>query len=427
MIIICESFILSMIFFEYKKYRMATTPAILLGGVYLLFIPVINSIGSYLGFLPLTEKTIISFTMFLLVLFIGGQFWAIYYRSGKRYEPDFFSLSLLDKEKIIWRGYVVGLIAYVISLLQVIEQYGIENTKSNAFGIFAHIGFISRCFLPVIIYYAIKRKKIKYVFALIINITALIMFKGKYHIYIPVASFVVLYLITKKNIKISGIIKAVSLTFMIALMLFVSVYTIIPNILAGDTSLNEMKVGIQFSVKHFFHYFFCPFISSNEYFDNPCYSGISTGLRIVFNPIDRLYQWISGSRDYFDPAITLWPIIDTSGNTGNVGGIFSETVFNIGYLGTTIYVFFIGFFLYYFLSQTIYRGKRILSSTFLLGMLLVSFFCNYFTLLPNLECFIICYLADVCVLDNRFVLRNLKLFKGCGLLKSNYQKRGLYF
>lgn len=411
MIILCESLIFSMIYFEYKKYRMVTTPTILLGGIYFLFIPVINIWGSYLGFLPLTEKTIISFTLFLLVLFVGGQFWSIYYRRSRGFDPNFFALVLLNKEKTIWMGYIVGLIAYVISLLQVIDRYGIENTKSNAFGIFAHIGFISRCFMPIIIYYTIKRKKIKYVIALTINIIALIMFKGKYHIYIPIASFVVLYLIMQKNIKITKIIKAILLTFISAMILFVSVYTIIPNILAGDTSLNEMKVGVQFSVKHFFHYFFCPFISSNEYFDNPCFAGMTTGLRVVFNPIDRLYQWISGSYDYFDPAITLWPVIDTYGNTGNVGGIFSETVFNIGYLGTTIYIFCVGFLLYYFLSKTIYRGKRILSSIFLLGMLLVSFFCNYFTLLPNLECFVICYLTDICILDNSFVLGKLKFFK----------------
>lgn len=297
----------------------------------------------------------------------------------------------------------------MISLLQVINRYGIYNTKSNAYGIFAHIGFISRSLLPLIIYYAIKSKKIKYIVAIIINVIALIAFKGKYHLYIPIGGFVVLTLILKKNIKIIQVVKTVCVTFLLAIILFVSVYTIIPNIIAGDTSSEVMKTGIRFSTKHFFHYFFCPFIASNEYFSNPCYLGLTNGIRIVFNPYDRLLQWFIGSGDYYDPAITLWPIIDLDGNTGNVGGIFSETVFNIGYIGTVIYILAIGILVYYFWTKTVFKGKRLITTIYLVGLLMFCFFCNYFTLLPNLECFVICYCVDVFVLDGKFKVGNNRI------------------
>ena len=412
MIVICEILILCMIYYEYKKFRIAATPIVILGGVYFLFIPIINTIGVYLHFFKLTDKTIICFTFFIFILFLSGSLSRELYKRKRYFPVDTLEFGLVRRENILWRIYLIGLVAYVISLLQVINRYGIDNTKSNAFGIFAHIGFISRCLLPIIIYFMIKKRKLKYVIAIIVNIIALILFKGKYHLYIAISSFIVIFLIMKRSIKISKLVKIVIITFLIAIFLFISVYTIIPNLFAGDTSIDTMLEGIQFSIKHFFHYIFCPFIASNEYFDNPCYLGLTKGFKIIFNPFDRIIQWIKGTENYYDPALSLWPTIDAYGNTGNVGGIFSETVLNIGYFGTIIYIFSIGVLVYYFLCKTLYRGKRIITSICLTGILMMSFFCNYFSLLPNFECILISYFADIFILDNNFLIGKYKLFKG---------------
>lgn len=409
MIFICEAVIALIIYYEYKKYKTAVAPIVILGGVYLIFIPLINTIGVSLDFLKLSDKTIILFTVFLLLLYSSGRITGVFYSKKKRYSVIEIENKIILKENSLWHLYMIGLGAYVISLIQVINKYGFENTKSNAFGPFAHIGFISRCLFPIIVYYAIKRRKMKYMISIIINIIALILFKGKYHLYIAISAAVVLFLLLRKDIKISRIIKIAISTFCIALVLFVSVYTILPNIIAGDTSSLDMMTGIRFSVKHFFHYLFCPFIASNEYFNNPCYLGMDMGLKTVLNPFYRLFQWIYGNGKYFDPIISLWPTVDLAGNTGNVGGIFSETVLNIGYAASLIYIFLIGCLVYSFFYKTIFKGKRVVTSIYLIGMFMVCFFCNYFSLLPNLECFIICYLVDVILLDNRIKIGKYKL------------------
>ena len=411
LILICELMIIGSIYIEYRRYKIAATPLIILSGIYVMFIPIINTVGVYLGFYKLEDKTILCFTIYILLIFLSGQFVNLGYKNKKYMNIELWTSDFNNMERTMWRIYLVGLTGYVISLIQVINKYGIDNTKSNAFGIFAHIGFISRCLFPLILYYAAKKRKIRYFIAIAINILAMIAFKGKYHLYIAVAGFVVLFLITKRDINILKLAKIVVAVFLAAIFLFVSVYTIIPNFLAGDTSFNSMFLGIQFSIRHFFHYIFCPFIAANEYFDKPCAMGIENGLRIVLNPFDRLFQWSMGNGDYYDPAIKWWPVIDIYGNTGNVGGIFAETVYNIGYLGTTIYIIVISIIVYHFLNKALFFGKRRITAIYLVGMLMVCFFCNYFSLLPNLECFLICYLVDVFILDNTLKIGEYVLFK----------------
>lgn len=411
LILICELLIIGLIYIEYRRYKIAATPLIILSGIYVLLIPVINTVGVYLGFYKLEDKTILCFTIYILLVFLSGQFVNLVYKNRNYMNIELWTSDFNNMERTMWRIYLVGLTGYVISLIQVINIYGIDNTKSNAFGIFAHIGFISRCLFPLVLYYAIKKRKIKYFIAIAINILAMIAFKGKYHLYIAVAGFVVFFLITKRDINVLKLAKIVVIVFWAAILLFVSMYTIIPNILAGDTSFNSMFLGIQFSIRHFVHYIFCPFIAANGYFDKPCAMGIENGLRIVFNPFDRLFQWSTGNGDYYDPAIKWWPVIDIYGNTGNVGGIFAETVYNIGYLGTTIYIIVISIIVYHFLNKALFLGKRRITAIYLVGMLMVCFFCNYFSLLPNLECFVICYLVDVFILDNTLKIGEYVLFK----------------
>ena len=105
-------------------------------------------------------------------------------------------------------------------------------------------------------------------------------------------------------------------------------------------------------------------------------------------------------------------MVEESGLTAHVGGIFSESVLNIGYIPAILYVFLIGSIVYYFFINMIYNGKRIITYVYLLGMFMVCFFCNYFTLFPNLECFVYCYFMDVVLLDNTYIIGRRVLFQG---------------
>ena len=84
---------------------------------------------------------------------------------------------------------------------------------------------------------------------------------------------------------------------------------------------------------------------------------------------------------------------------------------NVGYPIAIIYVFLIGIVSYYFIMQTLKKGKRIVTSLTLIGTIMMCFFCNYFTLLPNFECFVYSYLIDVLIIDNRLKFGGKVLIK----------------
>ena len=414
MIFAVELMLGAIVLFEYRNYKIVATPAVILGGVYFLFVPLINTVGVKLGFLKVTNTTMLWFTLFVFVLFVFGMPFSVYYNrciskeGGERY--DLYE-KLDQKKSLIWWIYLFSLVCYVISLLQVISRYGINNTKSNAFGPFAHVGFLSRCLLPFIILYFLRTKKLKYLFAVLVNLVALVMFRGKYHLFIPIAGFIVLFLITKKNINIKKIILAVIGALLAGALLFISVYTVIPNLLAGETSWDVMSAGMQFSLKHFFHYLFCPFICSNAYFANPVYRTLEEGLRTNFNAIDVLREQFLGNRAFFGPEITFWAKVDEAGTTTNVGGLFSESVLNIGFVLSFLYVAVIGVVVYYFTIKCLLRGRRIVTAMCLAGTMMMSFFCNYFSLLPNIECLVYGYLFDVFLMDSRRRIKGISIRK----------------
>lgn len=409
MIVISEVIIFLIILYEYKIYKILSTPIIILSGVYLIYIPLINIIGPMMGYNTLNDNSILMFTLFLSLMFLISIFYSKIYSlsEGERGSSDFLSEKLISKEQVVWKIYLISLICYIISLIQTINRYGIENTKSNAFGFFAHVGFVSRCLLPIIIFYLSVKKKPKYFIAIIANLIALIMFQGKYHLYISIASSFVLYLTVHRNIKLKTILKTLVIVFALGYLAFVSVYTIVPNIITGDISKANMLNGLAFSSKHFFYYLFSPFIASNEYFATPQYRGLDMGLKVNFNGIYRMFQFFIGDKDYFSPVIMLRPIIDNIGTSTNVGGLFSESVLNIGYLGSALYVLGVTLISYHFMLKMLLENRRIISTLTLLGILSMSFFCNYFSLQPNLECFVYSYILDVLIFDYNYVFNGV--------------------
>lgn len=406
-----EFVILSLVIVEYLSKKNAISPFLLLAGIYLFALPLINVIGVEIDFLPVLDTTILYFALFLFIFSLPGLLISMdrYYIKKSIVK---ISKQLKLKRRIIWYIYLFSLVCYMYNLFQVVRIYGFEGTKSHAFGVFAHIGFLSRCLFPIVLYYFFETKKLKYLIAILINVVGFILFQGKYHMYITVSSFIVVFLFLR-NVSVKKLIKYVVVIFLSAILLFVSVYTIIPNIIAGDTSSTDMISGLKASFRHFFHYFFCPFITSNEYFDNPAYNGVFNGLLVNFNPLDVLYEQFFGNRNFYSPVITLWPKVENSGLTANVGGIFSESVLNLGFFGAVIYTIFISSIVYYFYIKLIKNGEFLITTSLLIGMIMMCFFCNYFSLLPNLECFVYSFLLDLFLFNdnlryNFFKYRGLK-------------------
>lgn len=421
MILILFDLIVALIMIlEYRRTQMFVTPIITLGGIHIFLVTLINTIGLSFGFQIVSDKTILLFLMFICVMAFSGYF-ALDIRHVKPNAyvgSDVIENKLLRYEKIIFIIYLISLVSYIYNLFQVIRIYGIDNTKGHEFGIFAHIGMFSKILFPIIIFYFFKQKKLKYLIPLIVNILGLFIFKGKYQIFIPIVSCVIVLLFLKRNIKIKTVLITILISFILAILIFAAVYIIIPDLMNNSLNMSSLKAGIIFSVQHFFQYIFDPFICSNVFFENPAYNGYYNGFRYIFNPLDSLIQLITGSQDYYNPIINLWVIIDSRGIMGNVGGIFSESVLNIGYIFALLYIMFMTLYVYLIFGKTYCTGKYFLTTVFSLTLFSLSFFCDFFILFSNFECLVYCILIDLFVFNGnisyikkeiRFSIRKNKL------------------
>lgn len=402
MIVIFEILTLLFIILEYNRLKTIASPFNMLAGIYVALIPVVNIFGTSVGFLKVEDNTLLIFLSFLLVLFLSGYLNRLLIgSSGNTFNYVAVDNKLSNCEYLIFLIYVITLLAYVLNLLQVIAIYGIANTKSHGFGPLAHLGYISRCLMPIVVYYAVKTRRPIYIIACIVHLLALILFQGKYHLFIPVVGSAIIILLTNNKIRIRHIIIATVVMIFGAMGLFILVYSVIPQFIAGERSLTNMLPGIRFSTQHFLHYLCSPFIVSNEFFQNSVYAGIANGFKVIFNPFQRLYEQFFGTKNFYSPVINQWIRVNEKGDGANVGGLFSECVTNIGYFYSYIYIFMLGALIYYFYTKLFIKGKWIITGIYLISMLSLGFFCNYFSLYPNFECFIYCILLDVFIVDKQ--------------------------
>ncbi|MCY4986489.1 DUF6337 family protein, partial [Salmonella enterica subsp. enterica serovar 1,4,[5],12:i:-] len=75
----------------------------------------------------------------------------------------------------------------------------------------------------------------------------------------------------------------------------------------------------------------------------------------MFAPIVSIYELLFGNKNYPHIIMTEWaPISESAHRTvTNVGGLFSESVFHIGYLYSFLYVLLICFYvnIIYFINK----------------------------------------------------------------------------
>lgn len=160
MFILGEVLLLIMLIIEYKRYKTIITPFCLIGGVYCICIPVINLICVSFGFYPIENMTILFFVFYLSIFFLCSCFVGLFRSKIKnqKYNIKFLAVAM-NKEKIIFFIFLIGLSCYTISLFEVIAKFGINYTKSNSFGLFAHVGMLTRATCPFILLYYYKNCK----------------------------------------------------------------------------------------------------------------------------------------------------------------------------------------------------------------------------------------------------------------------------
>lgn len=375
-----------LLYMEYRIYKTCISPFFVIGIIYLVSVSTVRYVAPALGYYRLENKTIYLFLIYLSIIFFSDIFFKTVSKKNNR-EVFYTSEAIVIKQqKIIWYIFCVMLIGYTLSLLQSIEIYGIYNIKGKSGGIYGHMGLFAIAISPYIIYLLVKTKKIKYLISIGILYTIMILFGGKTYLFVSLLASS-LFLYAEHTVKFKKMLKLGIIVGFIGVIFFLLIYAVVPCYQSQLLSLNALKSQIQEALEHMFYYFSAPFLCSNSYFDMPAYEGMSEGMKIMFSPVVSIYEAILGDRQYPYIIMTNWIQIGDLAHrtTSNVGGLFSESVFHIGYIGSFAYLFIICLYenvLYYIKRQCSYFHA---SSAMAISILALCFFCNYFTLLVIIE------------------------------------------
>ena len=129
---------------------------------------------------------------------------------------------------------------------------------------------------------------------------------------------------------------------------------------------------------------------------DPAGNTFQDGWKVAFGFINTLKEFIFGKGDYVSPVIEKWVLI-APGSATNVGGMFSELVYQIGFLWAGVYVLGIGFMVYFIFYLSARYQILVNTSAYLMAMTSVSFFCNFYALFSTFEKLIYVIILDLII------------------------------
>lgn len=407
-----------LLFSEYKTYKTCITPFFVIGSIYLIAVPVVNIVGVRLGYYSISSSTMILFLLFLMWIFFLNVVFKLLYRKIIHKNSSLVLMSI-KHQKYIWYAFSFFLLGYFLSLLQATQIYGITNIKGKSSGIFGHMGLFCISISPYIMLLYIKTKKTKYILGVTFLFLIMLLFGGKTYLFITAVSACIL-LFDEKKVTPIKLLRIGLFLSTVAILIFIIIYTVIPCLNANIRDWFTIKAYFKESLQHVFYYFSAPFLCSNSYFDMPIAEGLSEGLRIMFAPLVSLYEVLLGNREF--PAIIMkeWVNISDAAHrtTSNVGGLFSESVFHIGYVGAIFYVGLASLYVhaaYYLKCKSQFFHASAALGIALLGL---CFFCNYFTLLVVLEIIVYLFIFEFSLL----MFENRRIYIGDWRFKKIWKK-----
>lgn len=397
--ILCFMIILGiLLIIEHKIYNTYLTPFFVIGVVYFFSVPMVNTIGVLAGYNAISDFSIFLFLVFLITFFSGGiLFKIIAYTNKINFVETQGSLYMKKYNKIIFLIFIIALAGYFISFLNAVRQYGILETKGHSEGIGGHLGLICVSISPYVFLYALKYKNKLIYFFLFCFYILMLMFGGKYPVVITFISSVILYLLNYPD-KSKSILKIIGCISIIMCLSFVCLYGVIPYLVNGITAIGENTFWgfIGWPLSHMLSYYIGAYVTPNTYFLLPEHDGLYEGMRVLLNPLIRIYEAILGTGDYPDVIMSYWAPISNDAilsNYSNVGGIFSETVFRVGYGLGIIYIFALSVLLNMIFS---FKSKKYfhLITSFIITITSICFFNNFFTLLSIFEILVYAFMID---------------------------------
>lgn len=372
---ICTGFL---IFLDKIQYKSIITPFNVLAIVYLVLINLNNLfIHNLFDFYLVTDRTMIILFSFLLLIFGVSSLTRLFFKVKKKDFDKSDYVNLIEKKRgIILLFFYVGLISRYVALIQTISRYGIENIKGNAFGIFAHIGSLSIILLPaVLIIFINNKQKIYHFIGIMLVFINMFIYGGKYILLINL-SYVLFTYFFIYGLKRSTVFKLLLFLLLFTIIVFFFTYVVRPMLDLGYFDEDFFKYNISFATEHFFYYLLSPVIAMNDFFFMNI--NYTDGLLVVFTVPVNIVKAIFRMGNYVSPILTFTVPISYKYGT-NVAGIFAETVRNIGFISTYLYIFILFLIIYIFYMFTLKKNKYVFMTSYLLATTIFLFFGNFFT------------------------------------------------
>ena len=354
-----------------------------------------------MGYNRIAPATIMYFVLFLFVIFISDFVFKVLLSGQNRKAVGRLQTQNLEKNITIFNLiFIFLLVLYLLGAVSTAARYGILNMKGKSSGLEGHASLAAIAISPMILYEFVKTKKKNYLIEVILLYVTMIVFGGKNYIFLAaVASLILIF--TDKKVNIGSIIKVGLVLVAIAILIFIMVYGVVPYLISGTTGYgtSDLYGIVLWPIIHMLYYFVAPFLCANTYFKLPVYEGMKKGLTIMFNPCVELYEQFLGNRDFPNIIMTYWAPI-SSGSKGlqkasNVGGLFSESVFHIGFLNSILFVFVVAFFANFIIYLNKRYGVFPLSAALQTAIIVLCFFNNFYSLLTVFEMVVYAFVIEI--------------------------------
>ncbi len=387
-------FCISISFWEYSQFKTFITPFNVITWPYIIIALMINCIGKYFGFFPVSFKSIF-FVIGCLSFFILGKIFISTCIDNKSKQSTNSSNLNIDN---IFKSYrslfiiiaYISIIAGLIHFHSCIKEFGWRGIASYDFrntygsGLLSHIMLISRpAFIFIFAYYLYSKKK-TLLFPLLLIFIMVIIRQVKYHVIILLLGgiyFSFSYHLIRINFK------KIFYLIIIIYTLFNLSYTIGFSTL-GVSHAYSSKVQT-FLFNHFFTYLFGGVIGCSEILNNTFYPLYS--IKEIFAVPVNIVRVLNEHNELVDIIIRNWiPVsnIHKYFHNSNVFGLFGMLYAYMGVYLTFLYLFISGIIIYGIYNISIRNDNKIvprLISIIIMSFLTLSFFGFYFNMLAFAE------------------------------------------
>lgn len=364
-------YISTIICLELLLHRRIFTPLTCLALPYLAMITINNLfIVEYLDFFLVDSESLFMTAYFITLIFLVSYVMKTIFQDGKQKVIKSTHHNMTNCINTFYIC-VTMLICRYISIYQAISIHGYGDLRGKIGGIFAYLSWLLVPLLPTVIFND-KISKWKRGVLLSATFISFAIAGGKYPFVISLL-YLYLYYCQSQNMTLSKLVSHIVILVVLAIFVFFATYLGIFLISSYDTvnlNYDYMAFVLYVAMNNFAVYLFGPLIAQNYFYS--AYLGDVSLFFIV--PINIITSF--GSRDFLVYQAEYTPI--SSEFAGNVGGIFAEATYIGGVLAATVYIVTIITIIYYIYMISLSNRRFILSRLFLMAILLISFFGNFF-------------------------------------------------